>query len=102
MHIKTTFKGKTDEYTMVSVSRKEAFDLIISLTNQLSTHSPNKGRLESMVHGDLNGYFSICVEEDDYCIQCGAFIEETKGKLEKGGLICDHHKTHKELGNEFF
>ena len=52
----------------IEVSKREAYALIQSLTNQLLAESPNVGRLESRVkneHGGEGGYLTIAIVEEN-------------------------------------
>lgn len=90
-------------YIMVHMSPEEAAATIESLAHQLKNHSPNSGRGEIRVHGNpdggyFDGMFTISVQPEFRCLQCGKDIKAYTGKLEKEGYICGSHLTHKEQG----
>jgi predicted nucleic acid-binding Zn ribbon protein len=86
-------------YLLVRMTREEALATIASLAKQLENRDANTDRIEMMSRkGDFKGYFSIAVQNDPHCIECGASIEAYQGKLVKEGFCCARCKTPVERG----
>ena len=60
------WKNGSDNWEMVTLSKKEALALIVSLSRQLLEDNPNVGRLESRVKDKDGHFFTIAVVEDPY------------------------------------
>ena len=91
-----------DKYIMLQVSPTEAAALIASLADQLKNNDPNSGRLESQIYnGDLKGYFSIAIVQEQSCVCCGKPLNNDEiYKFQKQGLLCQCHQTQKEIGED--